>query len=361
MDQETKLFWAMADCLKPAAYKKIIELFGDLKVAKDQISLDILLDHGFHKRSAESIIKKTKEVDLEKAKEVLKKCGAKVLFGDDPMFPESLKKIDDAPLFLFAKGDFSKLKRKSLAVVGSRTVSPEGKWACENLLPEIISSGFTLVSGMAAGVDTLAHKAALQNNGSTVAFWGTGIDLIYPSINRNLATEIMNNGVVFSEFPLGTPPNPYNFPRRNRLVSGYSDGVLVVEGKEKSGSLITAEFAMEQGKEVFAVPGPIRSPLSHGPHKLIQEGAKLAQKSSDILEEFGVGQESLFLESTEKRDVLPEHPEERKVYESLTYSPTPFDTVCEKTGFASSQLSSLLMMMSLNGVVEEVGNGWVRR
>ncbi len=361
----------MADCLRIGSYKKIIEYYGDLDRAKDacenakingvsRLKKD-LQTMKIHPKSIKKILEKTQKVNSIQAEEECKKHGVTVLCHDDEDFPESLKNIEDAPVFLFAKGDFSKLTRKALAVVGSRTVSNEGKWACSHLLPELSQAGFTIVSGMALGIDTLAHKEAIKNGSPTVAFWGTGLDIVYPSVNQKLALEIMKNGVVFTEFPFGTSPTPYNFPRRNRLVSGYSDGVLVVEGKEKSGSLITAEFAMEQGKDVFAVPGPIRSPLSRGPHKLIQEGAKLVQYASDVLEEFGVTQHSLFAQENVQQ-YLPKNADEKNVYNALSYSPTHFDEIVKKTNILAPKLSSLLMMLSLSGVVEEIaGNGWVRR
>ncbi len=370
MKDEIKLFWASADCLRIGAYKKIIEFYGTLESAKEFLT-DVTISEsskkealkkiGIHSKSVEKIIEKTQKIDIPKQQENLKKYGVKILCHDDEDFPQSLKNIDDAPVFLFAKGDFSKLTRKSIAVVGSRTVTNDGKWACANILPELSQSGFTIVSGMALGIDTLAHKEAITQGAPTVAFWGTGLDIVYPSVNQKLALEIMQNGVVFSEFPFGTSPTPYNFPRRNRLVSGYSDGVLVVEGKEKSGSLITAQFAVDQGKDVFAVPGPIRSPLSRGPHKLIQEGAKLVQYASDVLEEFGVTQNSLFAQEN-VQSYLPKNADEKNIYNALSYSPTHFDEVVRKTNIPAPKLSSLLMMMSLSGAVEELGaTGWVRR
>ncbi len=367
MKESTKLFWATADCLRIGTYKKMIELYGNLDNAKEKIEnfpesvkLD-LQKLGVQKRSIDKILETTKKVNIAKQEENLKKHGAKVLCHDDEEFPHSLKSIEDAPLFLFAKGDFSKLTRKSLAVVGSRAITNEGKWACAHLLPELSQAGFTIVSGMALGIDTLAHKEAIKHGSPTVAFWGTGLDIVYPSVNSKLALKIMQNGVVFTEFPFGTSPTPYNFPRRNRLVSGFSDGVLVVEGKEKSGSLITAEFAMEQGKDVFAVPGHIRSPLSRGPHKLIQEGAKLVQYASDVLEEFGVTQNSLFTEVNVQK-YLPKNEDEKNVYNALSYSATHFDDIVKKTNISAPKLSSILMMMSLSGAVEEMSSGgWVRR
>ncbi len=355
MISETRLFWAMADCIRGNNYQILKKIFPDWKAAREEISEDILIKNGISSRSAKSIIKKVQSVDIEDAKKRVMKLGAGILFYEDDNFPESLKQISDPPFFLFYKGDPDSIPRKRLAVVGSRTTSDNGKFAIEKIIPEMISSGFAIISGMAAGIDTLAHKEAIKNRGKTVAFWGTGLDLCYPTSNHKLAKDIEENGVVFSEFPLGTTGNPYNFPRRNRLVSGFSDGVLVVEGKKKSGSLITADFAMEQGKEVFAVPGPIRSPLSEGSHILIQNGVKLCMQASDILEEFGI------TESTKSTNLtlssyIPQTEQEKSIWNALSYSPTDFDTLVKKTNLAASDLTSQIMMMTLQGAVEDIGN-----
>lgn len=358
--ERAKLFWAMADCLNNKNIDIVTSIYGDLDSAMVHVSEIELIKHGIPLRTAKSMMKKIQSVNIDMAESDLYKYNVRILSHEDDLFPDSLKNISDPPLFLFAKGDFDVLKRKSLAVVGSRMVTNDGIWACKNLLPDIINSGFTIVSGMALGVDTLAHKEAIKNNGSTVAFWGTGFDRIYPSSNTNLAYEIMQNGVVFTEFPFGSLPNQYNFPRRNRLISGYSDGVLVIEGKEKSGSLITADFALEQGKEVFAVPGSIRSVFSVGPNKLIQDGAKLVYKSDDILSEFGVEQSELF--TKESIEYKPNTENEKQIYQLLTYTPYSFDYICKSLEMTPSDILSTLMIMSLNGAVEDTGNGyWVRR
>jgi DNA processing protein len=358
MTEQTRLFWAMADCIRENNYRIFTKVFSDLNEAREKISEEILVQNGVNIRSAKSIMKKIKSVDIEKAQKNLIKIGAKILFYEDEDFPENLKNIADPPFFLFYKGDLSKIPRKRLAVVGSRTVSDNGKFAIEKLLPKIISGGFSIISGMAAGIDTLAHKKALSEKGHTVAFWGTGLDICYPSGNFQLAQEIEKSGVVFSEFPLGTQGNPYNFPRRNRLVSGFSDGVLVIEGKKKSGSLITADFAMEQGKEVFAVPGPIRSPLSEGPHILIQNGVKLAMQASDILEEFGITESAPSTHST----YIPQTEKEKSIWNALSYNPISFDILSQKTQIPTDQLTSEIMMMTLQGAIDDVGNAhYVRK
>ena len=352
MVSETRLFWAMADCIRGNNYKILKKIFPDWKTARAEISEEILIQNGIPSRSAKSIMKKIGLVDIEDAKKRVMKLGAGILFYEDENFPENLKHIADPPFFLFYKGDPKNIPRKRLAVVGSRTVSDNGKFAIQKILPEMVSSGFAIISGMAAGIDTLAHKEALKNNGKTVAFWGTGLDICYPTSNHQLAKEIEQNGVIFSEFPLGTTGNPYNFPRRNRLVSGFSDGVLVVEGKKKSGSLITADFAMEQGKEVFAVPGPIRSPLSEGTHILIQNGVKLCMQASDILEEFGITEKSPSTHST----YIPQTETEKKIWNALSYNPLSFDNLVKSTQLSAAELTSQLMIMSLQGAVDDVGN-----
>lgn len=352
MVSETRLFWAMADCIRGNNYQIFQKIFSHWSEAREKISEQILIENGIPIRSAKSIMKKVQAVDIEQAKKTVLKIGAGILFYEDENFPASLKNISDPPFFLFYKGDIDSIPRKRLAVVGSRTVSDNGKFAIEKILPDVVNAGFAIVSGMALGIDALSHKEALKQNGKTVAFWGTGLDICYPSSHHQLAKEIEKNGVIFSEFPLGTTGNPYNFPRRNRLVSGFSDGVLIIEGKKKSGSLITADFAMEQGKEVFAVPGPIRSPLSEGTHILIQNGVKLCMQASDILEEFGITEKI----SSHHSAYIPQNPIEKKIWNALSYSPVSFDTLRENTKLSSAQLTSEIMMMTLQGAIDDMGN-----
>lgn len=358
------LFWAMGDGLKIPTLSLLLQHFGSLDAIPHTLTADDLCKMGMVKRSAESLANKMQGVSLEKldhAQMLMSQRGYSLMWYYDEDFPESLKNISDPPLFLFYKGDMKKLPRRSLAVVGTRSPSQDGAYAIQKIIPPLVSSGFCIVSGLALGIDTLAHKQALQSGGSTVAFLGSGIDMIYPSSNQSLAHEIVQKGgVVFSEFPLGTRPDPYNFPRRNRLVSGFSEGVLIVEGKEKSGSLITADFAMEQGKEVFAVPGSIRNELSMGPHKLIADGACLVQSAEDILSVFGLTESS---SSSLSDDTLFSslEPMQQKIYSTLSHIPLPFDVLQQKVSLSSSELSSELMMMTLLGIVEEIGGSWVRR
>jgi DNA processing protein len=211
--------------------------------------------------------------------------GVEVLTRDDPGFPERLKQIPYPPPFLYIRGTLSEADAFAVALVGTRTPSYYGLKTCRRLAGALAARGWTVVSGLARGIDTAAHQGALENSGRTLAVLGCGLDIVYPPENRALYEKIPAQGALISEFPLGTPPEAKNFPIRNRIISGLALGVVVVEAGERSGTTITVHAALEQGREVFAVPGPIDSPVSVGPHHLIQQGAKLVQEVEDILRE----------------------------------------------------------------------------
>lgn len=217
--------------------------------------------------------------------ERMKRTGATLVTFQDPAYPEQLKQIYDPPLVLFARGRVELLNRFGLGVVGTRRPTPYGIAATERLTGELARTGLVITSGMARGIDTAAHKAALSAQADTIAVFGSGVDHIYPAENRRLAEDIAARGLLLSEFPMGNPGHPQNFPVRNRIISGLSVGVLLVEGAQYSGSAITAQLAMEQGREVFAVPGNITSKLSWTPNLLIKQGAKLVQTAEDVLAE----------------------------------------------------------------------------
>jgi DNA processing protein len=213
------------------------------------------------------------------------KAGAQLISIQDPRYPKQLREIYDPPLVLFSLGRTELLQTPGIAVVGTRRPSPYGLAATERLSSDLAKAGLTIVSGMARGIDTAAHKAALAVAGNTVAVFGCGVDVLYPSENRRLYADIARDGLLLSEFPMGAPAYPQNFPIRNRIVSGLSNGVLIVEGAQHSGSAITAKVGMDQGREVFAVPGNITSKMSWGPNLLIKQGAKLVQEWTDVTEE----------------------------------------------------------------------------
>jgi DNA processing protein len=212
-------------------------------------------------------------------------CGARILPISDPIYPQTLREIFDPPIVLFTRGRLELLDSVKLGVVGTRRPTPYGVAVAERLSSDLARAGLTIVSGMARGIDTSAHKAALAAEGNTVAVFGCGVDVLYPSDNRKLMAEIASKGLLISEFPMGAPAYPQNFPIRNRIVSGISSGVLVIEGAHYSGSSITARLALGQGREVFAVPGNITSKMSWGPNLLIKQGAKLVQEWNDVVVE----------------------------------------------------------------------------
>ncbi len=272
----------------------------------------------------------------------------------DDTYPESLRNIYGSPKVLYYKGEFSNKDHLAIAIVGSRKSTSYGKWASEKIARELSKLGITIVSGMANGIDSVAHEGALKENGRTIAVLGSGIDIIYPSRNKELYKSICESGVVVSEFPLGTKPFHYNFPQRNRIISGLSLGVVVVEATEKSGSLITAGFAAEQGKEVFALPGNINSLFSRGTNKLLKDGAKLVMDVDDIIEEIHELQEKLTEDNLEKIDFSNLSDIETEIVKCIREGPIHCDSIAYKTGLDISTVTSTLTILELKGFVEEL-------
>ncbi|PIS15166.1 DNA-protecting protein DprA [Candidatus Shapirobacteria bacterium CG09_land_8_20_14_0_10_38_17] len=287
----------------------------------------------------------------------------------DEDYPFLLKDIDSSPFVLYVKSDLSKAALKkffsfpSLAVVGTRKMTGYGRQATAQLVRDLAQAGLVIVSGMARGVDSAAHQAALEAGGRTVAVLGCGADIIYPPENKKLYQLILRKGVVISEFPPGMPPLPGNFPSRNRIIAGMSFGVLVSEGARKSGSLITASLAAEFGREVFAVPGPINFGLSAGPMFLIKNGAKLVSEAEDILEELDRGR--LTTSAIVPKGVAEKvnlSGEEKLVVDSLQNENLTVDEIIEKTEIVIDKLNSLLTVLEIKGIIENLGGGrWGRR
>ncbi len=269
----------------------------------------------------------------------------------DSEYPQALLEIADPPTLLYVRGRLELLNQPTIAIVGTRNPTPQGLRNAEAFAAALAEGGFVVASGLALGVDAAAHRGALSVKGKTVAFIGTGIDRVYPARNRELAHDIGANGAIVSEFPLGTPVLASNFPRRNRLISGVSRGVLVVEAATESGSLITARLAAEQGRDVFAIPGSIHSPQSRGCHKLIKQGAKLVDSAQDILEEYAG------IKSDENRAVISEGNNsaspsvEESVLEQLGYESCCLDELVIRTGMATDALSVILLQLELEGRV----------
>lgn len=307
---------------------------------------------GFIKSKKAKNIKEFK--GWEKIDTQLKKLESKkinVVTPDSTGYPESLKNIDDSPIVLYTKGSLQKEDRFAIAVVGSRKYSSYGRFAVEKLSTELSSLGFTIVSGMARGIDTLAHAAAVNSGGRTIAVMGSGIDVPYPPENKLLMEKIANSGCVMTEFPLGTQPERENFPRRNRLISGLALGVLVVEATADSGSLITASCAADQGKEVFAVPGNINSANSEGTNELIKNGVKLVRNVEDIIEELAPVLKG-FIKTREKAK-LDLTDDEQRLCDIMTAEPRHVDMLSRESGMPASKVLGILLGLELNGVAKQ--------
>ncbi|MFA6120538.1 MAG: DNA-processing protein DprA [Sideroxydans sp.] len=269
----------------------------------------------------------------------------------DAEYPQALLNISDPPLVLYVKGRIDLLNVRSLAIVGSRNSTAQGVRNAEAFAKATSEASLCIVSGMAHGIDAAAHRGGLQGIGSTIAVVGTGLDKVYPAANRELAHQLAQRGTIISEFPLGTPPLASNFPRRNRIISGLSEGCLVVEASLQSGSLITARMALEQGREVFAIPGSIHSPQSKGCHSLIKQGAKLVECAQDILEELG------FAVSAAKTAAGVEHP----LFTYLGYDSIDIETLAQRSGLTISELSAILLQLELDGAVATLPGGLYQR
>ncbi len=282
--------------------------------------------------------------------------GQHIVTLADADYPKALLEIADPPCLLYVRGDPELLGKRGLAVVGSRNATPQGLQTAENFAKALAGKGLAIISGLALGIDAAAHRGALADGGATIAVIGTGADRLYPARNRELALAIAERGAIVSEFPLGTPAIAANFPRRNRIISGLSRGVLVVEAAPESGSLITARLAAEQGREVFAIPGSIHSPVARGCHKLIKQGAKLVETAQDILEEFG--------NYAEAADISPSAVlarEENAVLGALGHDPCNLDDLAERTGLAADRLLTELLTLELAGQIATLsGNRYQR-
>lgn len=301
----------------------------------------------------------------ERAEEQIKlteKHQVKVVTFRDENYPENLKSIYDPPPFLFVKGEITKEDRQAVAIVGCRSASVYGKEITERIGRELAKNGITVVSGLARGIDSIAHLSALKENGRTLAIFGSGLDVIYPQENEKLASEIISRGAIISEFFMGTKPEAPNFPRRNRIISGLSLGVVIIEAGAKSGALLTADCALEQNREVFAVPGNLGSKNSEGTNALIKQGAKLVTRVEDILEELKlslrVDQSSTF---KAEPDLSGLSEAEKNIYKTISEEPNHIDKIAGQASVGVSQALSTLLSLELKGLVKQLsGKMFVR-
>ena len=308
---------------------------------------------GLDRGTVNSIVESRLKIDPDTELERLERAGIRAFTWNDPEYPERLRQIDDRPPVLYVRGELLPEDEWAVAVVGTRRATPYGRQAAEQLSSDLAAHQITIVSGLARGIDAVAHRSALNAGGRTLAVMACGLDVVYPPEHVKLAVEIAQHGAVVSDYPIGTQPRSEYFPRRNRILSGLSLGVLVVEGDVDSGSLITARVALDQNREVFAVPGSIYSPTYRGANKLIQDGeAKLVMRASDILEELNL---TMVSHQMELREVAPADATEAALLRVLSAQPTHIDDVQRASGLPIAAVSGALALLELKGAVKQVG------
>jgi DNA processing protein len=344
----------------PATGLRLLERFGDPQAlfgagaeAWTAAGVPLALQAGLHRPDQAGV-----EQDLR----WLGQDGCHLIPWSDERYPPLLREVAQAPIALFCRGDPAVLAQRQLAIVGARSATRQGAEIAEAFAAELTRCGLVITSGLALGIDGAAHRGALAAGGATVAVCATGLDRIFPARHRELAHEIAQRGALVSEFPTGTPPLAENFPRRNRIISGLSLGVLVVEAAPRSGSLITARLANEQGREVFAIPGSIHSPMSRGPHALIRQGAKLTESVPDILEELAA-QLGEHFEQPARDEVLRTEldPQRQRVLDAVGFEPTAFDHLVERLEMPVDALSAALLTLELDGRIATAAGGAYQR
>lgn len=307
---------------------------------------------GLDSKTVDSIVNLRPRISPDAEMESMKKFNVEAFTCDSSAYPQRLKEIYDYPPVIYVRGTLHTEDECCLAVVGTRRATVYGRQVTEEIVADLARNGITIVSGLAKGIDSIAHRAALEAGARTIAVFGCGLDIVYPAENAKLAREVIEHGALVSEYPIGTRPRADNFPRRNRIMSGLSLGVLVIEAGESSGALITANQAVEQNRDVFAVPGSILSPSSRGTNHLIQEGAKLVRNYVDILEELNL---SIMAQQLEMKELLPTDKTEALLLKQLSREPSHIDDICRSSGLAAALVSSTLTMMELKGMVKQVG------
>jgi len=348
----------MIEGLGPVTIRRLINFFGSAEKALAAPDDRLRQVEGIGPEIAARLTRGRGVVDVRGEIAKVEKAGLKIIPFDDPSYPEPLKQIYDPPTILYVMGELKPEDRHAIAVVGARRCSHYGMASAERLGGQIAGVGLTVVSGMARGIDTAAHRGALKAKGRTIAVLGSGLNRIYPAENKKLAGEIAGSGAVISEFPMDTGPHKTNFPLRNRLISGLSLGVVVVEAAKRSGSLITAAQAMEQGRVVFAVPGRIDSPVSMGTHALIRDGAKLVESVEDICEEFPYLFPSRKGEPAAEGPESHPHPrltpEEEAVLGQLSAQERSIDDIIAASALPAASVASALLSLELKHIVNQL-------
>ncbi|GAB4432938.1 MAG: DNA-processing protein DprA [Chloroflexi bacterium OHK40] len=335
--------------LGPARLARLVAHCGSIEAAWHADAF-ALAAAGVDARSSAALLAARERLDLDAELRRVSSAGIQILTLDDPGYPRLLREAPGAPPLLYVRGSLTPADDWGIAVVGTRTPTPYGQEAARRLASDLARAGATIVSGLALGIDTIAHEAALESGGRTLAVLGSGVDRPYPGRNRHLAERIVAQGALISDYPLGTAPAAANFPPRNRIISGLARGTLVVEASERSGALITVAFALEQGREVLAVPGPIFSRQSVGTNRLLRDGAALAGSAEDVLTALEMTTATV---QREARAELPDDPTEAALLEQLSYAPRHIDELGRAAGLPAPAVAAALAMLELKGVVRQ--------
>jgi DNA processing protein len=349
-----KRYWVGFNLVKGIGAVRLQALkdhFGDLSLAW-QAPLDALQAAGLSARLSERVLQLRAGLDLEMYMSKLEAQNIQILTWEDELYPRRLKEIDQPPPVLYMRGGLKPEDFWSVAVVGTRRVSAYGRQVADELTMFLANNGVTVISGLARGVDAVAHQSALKACGRTIAVLGCGVDRVYPPENTQLAEKIMASGAILSDYAPGTPPDASNFPPRNRIISGLSMATVVVEAGQTSGALITAQFALDQGREVFAVPGNILALQSKGTNRLIADGAHPLLSGQDLLDILDLRRVT---EQREVHKILPSNETEEKLLQVLSHEPLHMDDIRNQTGLPIERVSATLVMMELKGLVRQVG------
>jgi DNA processing protein len=351
---DLKRYWIGFNMVKgigAVRFQTLLDAFGDAQTAWEA-SATALRAVGLSAKIVENLVRLRTQVDLGQIWDQIQTQNIQVITWDDETYPRRLKEIDQPPPVLYVKGELSPEDEWAVAIVGTRRITAYGRQVTEEIASTLGRSGVTVVSGLARGIDGVAHQAALNAGGRTLAILGSGVNRVYPPEHRRLAEQITNHGALVSDYAPGTPPEASNFPPRNRIISGLAMAVVVVEAGETSGALITAHFAAEQGREVFAVPGNILAPQSQGTNRLVQQGAQPLLHVKDLLAALEL---NAIVEHKAARSVLPADAMEAQLLEVLGVEPLHVDDIRSKTGLPIEKVSATLALMELKGMVRQVG------
>jgi len=351
MEDRTK-YWVGFNLVRgigPVRLERLLQHFGDIQSAWEARSYQ-LAEAGLNENLSREMIRIRENTCLDELMETIQTAGIKVYYWDHPHYPERLRHITQSPFVIYLKGDLIENDIWGVAIVGTRRYSDYGRQITGELARMLAGYGITVISGLARGIDGIAHQGSLDAGGRTIAVLGNGLDIVYPPEHKKLTERIVNHGALISDYPIGTPPDGSNFPPRNRIISGLAKMVIVIEAGQKSGALITAGYAAEQGKEVFAVPGKITSPASKGTNLLIKQGAHPLLSAQDVLDLLNM---SLISEQRTVQKTLPSDPREALLFQAVGDEPQHVDEISSQVNLPIEEVTSTLALMELKGMVRK--------